>query len=143
MGAAAVHDYHTGPVQGQFDVVLDVMGTLGWEGARGILASGGRLGLITADLRATVGAMLRPARAGQRLFAGTVSESRAMMQRLVHLHGAGGYRPVLGEVLPFAQLADAHALAETFHKPGNLVVVMETKTQTEVSQTNISFPGPT
>jgi len=31
---------------------------------------------------------------------------------------------VLGQVMPFAQLAEAHALAETFHKPGNLVVVM-------------------
>lgn len=125
MGAATVHDYRIGPVQGQFDVVLDVMGTLGWEGARGILASGGRLCLITADLRATLDAMVRPARAGRRLFAGTVSESRAMMQRLVHLHCAGGYRPVLGQVLPFDQLANAHALAETFHKPGNLVVVMK------------------
>jgi NADPH:quinone reductase-like Zn-dependent oxidoreductase len=125
-GAAAVHDYRTGPVQGQFDVVLDVMGTLGWDGARGLLNTGGRLCLITADLSATLGAMLRPTRAGRRIFASTVSESRAMMERLVNLHRAGGYRPVLGQVLPFDQLAEAHALAETFHKPGNLVVVMGT-----------------
>jgi len=132
MGAAAVHDYRTGPVQGQFDVVLDVMGTLGWEGARGLLADGGRLCLITADLSATLGAVVRSKRAGRHLFAGTASESRAMMERLVQLHRAGGYRPVLGQVLPFAQLAEAHALAETFHKPGNLVVVMATRLQPRV-----------
>lgn len=127
MGAAAVHDYRTGPVQGQFDVVLDVMGTLGWDRARGLLTTGGRLCLITADLSATLGAMLRPTRTGRRIFAGTASESRAVMKRLVNLHRAGGYRPVLGQVLPIDQLAEAHALAETFHKPGNLVVVMETE----------------
>lgn len=125
MGAQRVHDYRSGPVEGEFDVVLDVMGTLGWIDALGLLAPGGRLGLITADLSATLGAMLRSSRSGRRVFAGTASESRAMMQRLVHLHEAGGYRPVLGQVWPFDQLAAAHAIAETFHKPGNLVVVME------------------
>lgn len=128
MGAQRLHDYRTGLVEGEFDVVLDVMGTLGWAGARGLLAPGGRLCLITADLSATLGAILRSSRAGRRLFAGTASESRAMMERLVQLHRAEGYRPRLGQVLPFDQLAAAHAIAETFHKPGNLVVVMEPQT---------------
>jgi NADPH:quinone reductase-like Zn-dependent oxidoreductase len=36
----------------------------------------------------------------------------------------GGYTPVVGAVLPFESLASAHALAESFHKPGNIVVRM-------------------
>ena len=36
----------------------------------------------------------------------------------------GDGRAALGPVLPFAELAKAHAIAESFHKPGNLVVVM-------------------
>jgi NADPH:quinone reductase-like Zn-dependent oxidoreductase len=47
------------------------------------------------------------------------------MERLVALHRDGGYLPAVGPTLPFADLRQAHAIAETFHKPGNLVVVMD------------------
>lgn len=117
LGAAEVIDYRSQPVSGQFDVILDVMGTMTAPHAH--LAPGGRLGLISGDLATTLGAVLRP-----RVFAGPSSESPAKMQRLLDLFAAGAYRPVLGPVLPFARLAEAHAIAETFHKPGNLVVVM-------------------
>lgn len=123
LGAGAVHDYHDGPVQGRFDVILDVMGTLGVM-AHDRLAKGGRLCLITADLATALGAALKPGRGTTRVFAGPTGETPAQMTRLVALHHGGAYRPVLGAVLPFAELRRAHAIAETFHKPGNLVVVM-------------------
>lgn len=124
LGADATQDYRDGPPKGEFDVVMDVMGTLGWTGARALLARGGRLVLITADLPAMLGAVLRPRRAGRRVIAGTASEAKAQMERLIALYETGGYRPVVGQVLPFADLAAAHEIAETFHKPGNLVVEM-------------------
>lgn len=124
LGAEAVHDYRVGPVSGTFDVILDVMGTCGWTGAKALLAPGGRLCLITADLAGTLGAALRPRRQGRRIIAGTSGEGRADMERLVQVHSQGGYTPVLGQVLPFEQLQQAHRIAESFHKPGNLVVVM-------------------
>lgn len=117
LGAAAVIDYRSQPVSGRYDVVLDVIGTL--AAPRRLLAPGGRLGLISGDLPATLGALFR-----HGVFAGPSGEGADMMQRLIALFHAGAYRPVLGQVMPFAQLAEAHALAETFHKPGNLVVVM-------------------
>jgi NADPH:quinone reductase-like Zn-dependent oxidoreductase len=124
LGATAVHDYREGPVSGSFDVILDVMGTYGWAGAHSLLAPGGRLCLITADLAATLGATLRPRRQGRRIIAGTSSEAKAAMEHLVRVHGESGYTPVVGQVLPFDQLQQAHRIAESFHKPGNLVVVM-------------------
>lgn len=117
LGAAAVIDYRRQPVSGRYDVVLDVIGTL--AAPRSHLVPGGRLGLISGDLPATLGALLQ-----RGVFAGPSGEGPDKMQRLIALFHAGAYRPVLGQVLPFAQLAEAHALAETFHKPGNLVVVM-------------------
>lgn len=125
LGAEAVTDYRIGPPQGPFDVIVDVMGTLGWPGARPLLAPGGRLVLITADLSQMLGAMIRPRRDGRQVLAGTGKEDLASMQRLVAVHLAGGYTPVVGQVLPFARLTEAHAIAESFHKPGNLVVVMQ------------------
>lgn len=124
LGAAAVIDYRHQPVSGEFDVVMDVIGTLPWSRARRHLGPGGRLVAVTADLPATLGAALWPRRDGRRLIAGTSSEARAMQERLLALHLAGQYRPVVGQTLPFADLPRAHAIAETFHKPGNLVVTM-------------------
>lgn len=124
LGADTVQDYRDGPPSGTYDVVMDVIGTLPWQRARPLLAPGGRLLLITASLAATLGAALRPRRDGCKVIAGTNKDDQAAMRRLVALHEAQGYRPVLGKVLPFGDLARAHAVAESFHKPGNLVVVM-------------------
>ncbi|MCU0903752.1 MAG: NADP-dependent oxidoreductase [Tabrizicola sp.] len=125
LGAEDVTDYRKGPPPGPFDVIVDVMGTLGWPGARPLLAPGGRLVLITADLVRMLGAMVRPLREGRRVLTGTSKEDLASMQRLVELHLAGGYRPHVGPVLPFTDLVRAHAIAESFHKPGNIVVRMQ------------------
>jgi NADPH:quinone reductase-like Zn-dependent oxidoreductase len=124
LGAETVTDYHEAPPAGPFDVIVDVMGKLGWDGAAPLLAPQGRLVLVTADLAQMLGAGLRPRRDGRRVLTGTSKEDRAGMERLVALHRAGAYRPAVGPVLPFEDLAAAHALAEGFHKPGNIVVLM-------------------
>lgn len=125
LGAESVTDYRDPPPDGPFDVIIDVMGRLGWPGARPLLAPGGRLVLVTADLGQMLGAALRPGRGGRRVLSGTSKEDLPSMRRLLALHEAGGYTPVIGPVLPFSDLARAHALAEGFHKPGNIVVTMD------------------
>jgi NADPH:quinone reductase-like Zn-dependent oxidoreductase len=125
LGAEAVSDYRNPPPAGPYDVVFDVMGKLGWPGARPLLAPGGRLIQITTTLGEMLGGSMRPNRDGRRIIVGTGADDLAGMQRLVALHQAGGYTPLVGEVLPFADLAKAHAIAESFHKPGNLVVTMQ------------------
>ncbi len=124
LGADQVTDYRKGPPPGPFDVILDVMGSLGWQAARPLLAPAGRLALVTANLGEMLGSAVRPRREGRMVLTGTNPDTLAAMQRLVALHHAGSYTPILGPVLPFADLAKAHAIADTFHKPGNLVVVM-------------------
>jgi NADPH:quinone reductase-like Zn-dependent oxidoreductase len=124
LGAEATHDYRNGSPKGQFDVVMDVIGTLGWSEAKPLLAQGGRLLLVTAGLWPMLGAFLRPSRAGRRLIAGTSTEAKDQMAKLIGLYEAGAYRPVVSQILPFDHLAEAHRIAETFHKPGNLVVEM-------------------
>lgn len=119
LGATEVADYRTGPPPGPFDVILDVMGSLGWKGAKPLLSPRGRLVLITADLSEMLASAFR-----RRLITGTNKDDLAAMRRLVDLHQAGGYTPVVGPTLPFAQLVEAHRIAESFHKPGNLIVTM-------------------
>ncbi len=124
LGASAALDYRAGPVQGPFDVIVDVMGSYLWAEAKPLLSPQGRLCLITADLASTIKAALWPHRGGRRVLGTIIIESRAKMQALIDLHLAGAYTPVVGEVLPFAHLARAHAIADSFHKVGNLVVMM-------------------
>ncbi|HLQ18767.1 MAG TPA: NAD(P)-dependent alcohol dehydrogenase [Tabrizicola sp.] len=119
LGAIEVTDYRTGPPKGSFDVILDVMGSLGWKGAQPLLSPKGRLILITAELSEMLASTVN-----RRVLTGTSKEDLASMRRLVGLHEKGGYAPVLGPVLPFEKLAEAHRIAESFHKPGNLVVTM-------------------
>jgi NADPH:quinone reductase-like Zn-dependent oxidoreductase len=125
LGARHVTDYRTALPTGPFDVILDVMGRLGWAGAAPLLAPRGRLIQVTADLPTMLGAALRPRRRGRRILTGTNTDDIHAMRRLLALHEAGGYTPFVGPVLPFIELARAHAIAESFHKPGNLVVVMD------------------
>ena len=90
------------------------------------LAPGGRLGLVTADLATMLGAVLRPRRArGRRLCAGMVKETPQAMARLLALHQAGAYRPLIGARIPLTEIAQAHAQADSGHKRGNLVIGME------------------
>ena len=127
LGADEVLDYRAGPIRGEWDVVMDVAGTLPWNAARDLLAQGGRLLPVTASLGATLGAAVRSRRDGRRVTGGIVSDSRAAMERLVSLHAAGGYRPVVQEVLPFERIRKAHALASGRHKTGAIVVRMGTQ----------------
>jgi NADPH:quinone reductase-like Zn-dependent oxidoreductase len=125
LGAEATVDYRDGPIAGTWDVVMDVAGTLPWPVARGLLTPGGRLiPITTASLWATLGAAVRPRRDGRRITSGNFAETRAGMERLLAIHAAGGYRPVIGATLPFERIVEAHRLAGSNHKRGNVVVTM-------------------
>jgi NADPH:quinone reductase-like Zn-dependent oxidoreductase len=129
LGAQDVLDYRAGPIVGTWEVVMDVAGTLPWPVARGLLAPGGRLlPVTTGSLWATIGAGLRPKRDGKRITGGNFTETRVAMERLLAIHAAGGYRPVIGAALPFEQIVAAHRLAGSGHKRGNVVVVMGPQT---------------
>jgi len=124
LGADVALDYRTELAGGPFDVILDVPGLMPDAAAR--LAPGGRLGLVTADLAGMLGAALRPRRAGgRRLCANVIKETPQAMARLIALHQAGAYRPLIGAQFPLQDIAQAHAQADTGHKRGNLVITME------------------
>ncbi len=124
LGADAVVDYRDGPLTGQYDVILDVVGSLPYARAEALLAPNGRLLPVTATLAQQVSAAIRPKRGTHRITAGIIADAKPAMERLIRLHQSGVYRPVIGDTLPFADIAAAHALAGSRHKRGNVVVVM-------------------
>lgn len=46
------------------------------------------------------------------------------MSGLLAIHAAGGYRPLVGTCLPFTQIQEAHRIASTWHKQGNLILTI-------------------
>jgi NADPH:quinone reductase-like Zn-dependent oxidoreductase len=123
LGAETVIDYKTEAITGVFDCIVDVIGPQPWAKCEPHLAPGGRLLLVSGDLTQTIGAALRPKRRlGRRIVAVISSEARANMARLVGLFSDGSYTPLVGEVFAFEDIRKAHTLAETFSKPGNIVL---------------------
>ncbi len=123
LGADVALDYRKDEAKGPFDVILDIPGVM--SDAVGRLSAGGRLGLVTADLATTLGAALKPRRErGIRLCANVIKESPQAMARLLAMHDAGAYRPIIGARFPFNDIALAHAAADSGHKRGNIVIEM-------------------
>ena len=133
LGAHMVFDYAEGEPSGPFDVILDCPGVL--QNALGLLAPNGRLGLVTASLGAMLGAMARPQRKeGKRILSGIIKETPFSANRLLGLHAAGAYRPHIGAVFALDDVSQAHALADSGHKRGNIVLTL--------AQTNTAFVIP-
>lgn len=125
LGADHVHDYRDGAAKGQWDVIMDIAGTLPWRQAETLLAPGGMLLPVTASLGTMIGAMLRPNRRdGRRISGTTSSDGPDAMLRVLDLHSRGALRPVIGATFALEHIEKAHALAESGHKRGSVVVVM-------------------
>jgi NADPH:quinone reductase-like Zn-dependent oxidoreductase len=123
LGCDEVLDYRLDAAMGPFDVILDVPGRMSDALAR--LAPHGRLGLVTVSLGQMLGAMIRPRRdMDRRICANIIKETPAAMARLISLYTSGAYRPLLGEVIPLAEIARAHHIADSGHKVGNVTIRM-------------------
>jgi NADPH:quinone reductase-like Zn-dependent oxidoreductase len=124
LGAAACHDYRIGPPCGEWDAILDIAGTLPWARARALLAPGGVLMPVTASLGQMLGAALQPRRGGRRITGATTSDGPAALARVLDLARAGVLVPVIAARLPLSGIAKAHALVDSGHKRGSVVVVV-------------------
>jgi NADPH:quinone reductase-like Zn-dependent oxidoreductase len=125
LGAEECHDYRDGPPVGKWDAILDLAGTLPFAQARPLLAPGGVLMPATASLTQMLGASLRPRRGTMRITGPLVDDGRASVARVLALHRQGALHPVIGHRLPLAEIRTAHALADTGHKRGAIVVTMQ------------------
>lgn len=118
LGAESVVDYATrdmlklGP---QFDLVVNTVGVLTGRSGHELLAPGGQVLLIAADLFETV-------RARGPVKAGVAAERPADMTALLGLVGDGSLKVVIDEIFPLEQIVEAHRRVDSGRKVGNILV---------------------
>ena len=128
LGADATIDYHAQDVRAlgqRYDVILDCTGQASAANCRAILVPGGRLCLVVASLAQQVLAGWHSRRTGVQVIAGVGAESPADLAYLAGLAAQGPLRPHIGATFPLARIAQAHALVDTGHKRGNVVITFD------------------
>lgn len=99
----------------RFDVVLDAVGVLTVASGRRLLAPGGRLLLVAADLWQTI-------RARGAVAAGPAGERPEDMAELLAMVAAGTLRVVHDAAYPLEGIAEGYARVDTGRKTGNVLV---------------------
>ncbi len=129
LGASGVIDYRTQDFRAnglRYDVIVDCVGAATAENCQTSLAPGGRLCLIVTSFGYQVTAAWHSRRTGVKVIVGVDNEPPEKLRYLTDLAAQGSLRPLIGATFAFAQIADAHALAETGHKRGNTVITFPT-----------------
>jgi NADPH:quinone reductase-like Zn-dependent oxidoreductase len=127
LGAARVIDYTAGPyLDGSrtYDVVLDAVGTDGYQQYRGSLAKGGRLLLAVASLPQMFEGIRYAKKNGHRCAAGGSVERLEYMRTLAELAEAGAYKPLIDRSFPLQDIAAAHEYVDSGRKRGSVLVVI-------------------
>ena len=102
----------------QWDVIADTVGADSVTGLLPCLAPDGRFLPVAGGLIDLVPRR----RQGRSSIASLAEERPEDLVALGHLAEAGVYRPVVGAVLDWAQLPQAHALVDSGHKRGSVVL---------------------
>jgi NADPH:quinone reductase-like Zn-dependent oxidoreductase len=105
-----------------YDLIVDVAGTAPYSRSKRSLAAGGRLLLVLGDLGDLVGAPWVSLTSNKKVIAGPTAERVEDLEFLAELAEAGELEPVIDRIFPFEQIALAHALVDSGHKRGSVVV---------------------
>ncbi len=124
LGADHVVDYTTEDFtrNGQrYDVIMDNHGNAPYARVKGSLQPGGRFLMIVGNLWQMLAASWQKATINSgRNDSSTTTADR--YQTLMSLAEAGVLKPVIGSVLPFAQIVEAHRRVDGGHKVGSVVL---------------------
>jgi len=129
LGAGATIDYRVTDFRTmgkRYDVIVDCTGNATAESCRDALVPGGRLCLVVASLAYQVTAGWHSRRTGVKVIAGVGLEAPADLIFLAGLAASGPLRPLIGATFPLTRISEAHALVDTGHKRGNVIITFDT-----------------
>lgn len=128
LGATQVLDYTKDDLSAHrngFDVVFETVGKLPFMACVALVKDGGTL-ILGSDLPADMLKRAFSSKGGKqvKVIAGTVSGTAAHMQHFTSLWEKKLIRPVIDRTFPLERIREAHALAESWHKVGSVVITM-------------------
>ncbi|MEO8066318.1 MAG: NAD(P)-dependent alcohol dehydrogenase [Flavobacteriales bacterium] len=128
LGASTVLDYTKDDltaIRDRYDVVFETVGKLPFATCLGLLKPGG---VIVLGSEMPADTLRRPFRSKDgkkpKVVQGLVREREEDMRHLKSLIERNELRAVIDTTYPLERIAEAHALAESGHKRGNLVITM-------------------
>lgn len=124
LGADHVIDYTAEDVlkvTTRFTHILDTLGVTTYATAEHLLKPGGRYLMVAGSLGQMLASFRRHGQ-GRKHIAGTPSDKSMDLATLADWASQGRLTPVIDSVHPFADIARAHAVVESGHKRGNVVV---------------------
>ena len=122
-----------------YDIVLDGVGKSVWKSSFEVLRFGGRLVTLTVPipheragrlqffgsaLAGIAGGKLRGWMTGKRLLSAAVKPRGGDLEKITGLIEAGKIRPIVENIFPLEQIADAHRLSEAGHVRGKIVITV-------------------
>lgn len=127
LGAVEVIDYQSTDwrkAPGCYDVILDNVGDSDFDFAkvRPKLSPGGRLGLVVADLPATLKSLWISMFNRQKVFAGPVAPNTSDLEYLLSLCREQRFDPLISQTFPFEKIVEAHKVVDSGHKLGSVVI---------------------
>lgn len=116
-------DFATGDAR--YEVIVDTVGNAPYARVKGVLAPGGRLLAVLADLSATVGASFVGGARQHKVIAGPAAEKVEDLLALAELAATGALKPVIDQRFPFEKMADAYRVVDSGRKRGSVVVTLD------------------
>src|SRR5262245_4786971 len=127
LGADEVLDYARqdfSTARAFYDVVFDTVGKSGyWRSLRALKRGGAFTFAVSSLLAPSVGRLWARAK-GRRIVSGIARGRPGDLDLLKELIESGQMRPVIDQVYPLKEIAQAHRHVDTGHKKGNIVITI-------------------
>ena len=127
LGADAVIDYKIADwhaQSGAYDVIFDTVGATTFAHCQHKLSANGRLLLAVADLPQMLTSIWISLTHRKKVHPGAAGENSADLSFLVHLTTSGHFQPLIGHVLPLAEISEAYRIVESGSKVGSVVLTL-------------------
>jgi NADPH:quinone reductase-like Zn-dependent oxidoreductase len=130
LGAAEVIDYALNDFaagEARYDAIVDTVGNAPYARVKTVLAQGGRLLAVLADLPALLGAPFVGGPKKHRVIAGPATEKAEALSAIADFAAKGVLAPVIEQRFPFERLVDAYRIVDSGRKKGSVVVTLDAR----------------